>query len=541
MTERNEAVVLAHCRPFHLGKVRVDPAHRQVVGPGGSAIIEPRVMEALVALARVEGEVLSRDDLIAAAWAGNIVGDNAIQRAISRIRQLAIEFGEGSFAVKTIRGVGYRLDGSPDPDLWAGSSATHGAGIRLSRRATLAAVAAVSVGGLFATHRWAGSATVSNAARQYYDRAETLTKASSASNWNEQAMGLYRAAVEESPGFADAWGGLALTQMRLLYWVPDNQADQTAKLAKATATRAIALDPQLWRGHAARVLVEPLFGRWKAQREALERLEKRDADPELQFIIAQLHGETGNVAMAKPIFENLMRKDSANLSHFQALIGTYWRTGQLEQAERLLSQAQRRFPRNYELWNARFDQLLFGGQHDEALAVLAQEGQLPMNLSPRAIPNRRKLASILAGNDAEAREALILSFLRDLSSGHRAYPRVISRLGALGDEVRLYDVIDGYYFGEGPHARSLKRYSRRLTGFLFSPFLNSMRSAPRFRAVMQRIGLPNSSASLSGRSTGKSVSKLAHVRAAGDLPFGRNCGEQADRKTALGEAGMRNR
>jgi tetratricopeptide (TPR) repeat protein len=75
-----------------------------------SETLEPRVMQVLVALADSRGEVVSRDELIARCWGGTIVGDNAIQRAIYVLRDLAAGgLGQASFAIETITKVGYRL------------------------------------------------------------------------------------------------------------------------------------------------------------------------------------------------------------------------------------------------------------------------------------------------------------------------------------------------------------------------------------------------------------------------------------------------
>jgi TolB-like protein/DNA-binding winged helix-turn-helix (wHTH) protein len=103
------AINLARKASFQLGHVEVRPATRQVIKDGLGTTIEPRVMQVLVALAEAEGEVVSRDQLIESCWGGTIVGDNAIHRVVSRVRELAASVGEGSFTVETITKVGYRL------------------------------------------------------------------------------------------------------------------------------------------------------------------------------------------------------------------------------------------------------------------------------------------------------------------------------------------------------------------------------------------------------------------------------------------------
>jgi DNA-binding winged helix-turn-helix (wHTH) protein len=166
-------VVLAHTPPFRLGEAHVRPATREIVGPGGAEIVEPRVMQVLVALARAGGEILSRDDLIQACWEGRIVGENAIDRVISRLRRLAETAAAGSFRIETITKVGYGLvqhgakPASPVPPPSLGVA--EGGGI--DRRALIWGGAALAVGG---GGVWLGlretRPDVPPAAVQHYDR-----------------------------------------------------------------------------------------------------------------------------------------------------------------------------------------------------------------------------------------------------------------------------------------------------------------------------------------------------------------------------------
>lgn len=92
---------------FTLGPLHICPAVREVVVGGERELLEPRVMQVLVALARRAGEAVSRDDLITQCWAGRVVGDDAINRCIGRIRRLAET--HGGFALETLPRIGYRL------------------------------------------------------------------------------------------------------------------------------------------------------------------------------------------------------------------------------------------------------------------------------------------------------------------------------------------------------------------------------------------------------------------------------------------------
>lgn len=101
-------VELGHEPEFALGPIQVRPSRREIVGAGTHGIIEPRVMQVLVALARAKGDILTRDDLIESCWDGVIVGEDAIQRCVGQLRKLA-EASGNAFAIETIPRVGYRL------------------------------------------------------------------------------------------------------------------------------------------------------------------------------------------------------------------------------------------------------------------------------------------------------------------------------------------------------------------------------------------------------------------------------------------------
>jgi TolB-like protein len=92
---------------FRLGPLKVRPISNEIVAQRGIEVLEPRVMQVLVELARRRGEVVSRDALVERCWHGRAVSEDAIQRCIARLRRL----GEvhGGFSIDTIRRVGYRL------------------------------------------------------------------------------------------------------------------------------------------------------------------------------------------------------------------------------------------------------------------------------------------------------------------------------------------------------------------------------------------------------------------------------------------------
>jgi DNA-binding winged helix-turn-helix (wHTH) protein/TolB-like protein/Tfp pilus assembly protein PilF len=106
--------------PIRIGEWRVDSAVNELHRAGRSVRIEPKAMEVLMALAGRAGEVVSRDDLLAAVWPGVVVGDDALTQSIIKLRKALGDKPRSPSYIETISKRGYRLiapvapaDGTP--------------------------------------------------------------------------------------------------------------------------------------------------------------------------------------------------------------------------------------------------------------------------------------------------------------------------------------------------------------------------------------------------------------------------------------------
>ena len=113
--DRSAPIDLAREADLRLGSALVRPSLGEVVAAGETIRLQPRVMQVLVALARADGEVVSRDELLASCWDGLAIGDDAINRCIGRLRRLADEEAPGAFTIGTLPRIGYRLSQAADP------------------------------------------------------------------------------------------------------------------------------------------------------------------------------------------------------------------------------------------------------------------------------------------------------------------------------------------------------------------------------------------------------------------------------------------
>jgi len=94
---------------LRIGAWQVDSARNEVSRGTESVRLEPKVIEVLTQLASRPGEVISRDDLLAAVWPGVIVGDDALTQAIIKLRKALGDDAHKPTYIETISKRGYRL------------------------------------------------------------------------------------------------------------------------------------------------------------------------------------------------------------------------------------------------------------------------------------------------------------------------------------------------------------------------------------------------------------------------------------------------
>lgn len=104
----------ARARPAVLqaGDLRLDPAARRVHRGDTEITLTAREMAVLDFLMRRRGEVVTKPEVIANVWGTDFEGDtNIVEVYIGHLRT-KIDRPFGREAIKTIRGVGYRLSGT---------------------------------------------------------------------------------------------------------------------------------------------------------------------------------------------------------------------------------------------------------------------------------------------------------------------------------------------------------------------------------------------------------------------------------------------
>lgn len=502
MADRDAAIRLADVGPFRLGELRVQPATRQLFRGNSSEVLEPRVMQVLVALAQANGAVISRDELIERCWDGVIVGENAIQRTISRLRQVAATLGKGCFQLETITKVGYRIvspaganeAGQPAEAHAIPLEATAQPSQTWSRRlfvAGSAATTAIAAASLYLKLKPEPERISNSDAQALYDKGVAIRE-SGGPEESEQAIAYFRQATRLAPDMAKAWGGLAYGYANAAYFATPEDWPNAAARCRSAAQRALQLDPQDPDARTALIFLGPLYRGWGRNEVILRQVLRAAPDHRrANGLMAQTLSEVGRWRDAIPFYRKITGPNDFIAPARFGLIHALWNAGRLDEAEDALNAATARWPKHGSLWEARVKFLAFTGRPQQALALIADKSGRPPSdeIWPEGM-----VAIVKASQSTDKRERRRVAEMvkerirRDLGDAESAM-EYMPTLGAL-DEA--FEYADGFYLGKGPWAKAavpLNRFEGWVTAPLFGVLTAPMRADPRFGPLMQAIGL----------------------------------------------------
>ena len=499
-----DRIDLAHTAAFSLAGLRVQPATREVIGAGDAReVLEPRVMQVLVALAQADGEIVSRDDLTLRCWEGRVVGEDAINRVISRLRRVAEGVGAGGFRVETITKVGYRLLAT-DRAVATSASAPAESPARqpLPRRAILvgavSAYAAVA-GGIWwwRQHTASAHAIPAEVASLMEQGGNGMRQADP--EGTSQAIGLFRRAVELRPDYADGWGALASAYAVASRSRPAELVASLQEHARAAAARAIALDPQNSYAQVALISLEPRTGNWaRAERIARKAEADHPGNEVFSSMLAGILSAVGRVGESAALLDKVVKLAPPSPGLAYARVQILWSANRLEDADRAMAEAYTLFPLHFAVWFTRFYLLTYTGRAREAVAFGEDRGGRPPGIPGEnfdmALAASRAVAS---GARADIDSALRLN----MDAAHKAAGQAentiqfASAVGRLDDAFALanaYFLGRGFEVGDVRFSEQQGGYTRRgdrRTFLLFMPTTAAMRADPRFERLVADIGL----------------------------------------------------
>jgi DNA-binding winged helix-turn-helix (wHTH) protein/tetratricopeptide (TPR) repeat protein len=494
---------LAHQTPFRLGGVTVNPPLRELVHDNGAReILEPRVMEVLVALARAGGEILTRDDLTTCCWGGRIVGEDAINRVISRLRRSAEGIGQGAFRLETITKVGYRLVSTDSADGMAAAGAVAGRREppeRPDRRLLLAGGAAAGAAALAAGgYLFLGSKPrePSKAVKAVYQQGWTAI-GNAIPEQVAQGQGLFRQVVAADPEYADGWGSLAVSYSLGNQIGDPSQRAALQVQARSAAQRALQLDPDNALAEVAVSLLTPLYGGWAAREQVLEAASRRHRDaPFLHGERAWLYASVGRAGDAASVEVDGSAAASLTVISLFRKVLYLWAANRLEEANAAARTALETSGRSRPLWFTVFYFWMYTGRPEQALALIEDVASRPAGVDEDDFERVRAVAqAVRSRSQTDIDRAMDLS-LRAARTARGYAENAIQFAAFLGRPDAAFEVADAYYFGRGfqlgpmSFERSMGQFYREpRTYFLFLPSIAPIHADPRFDRLVTEIGL----------------------------------------------------
>lgn len=479
--------VLAHEPPFALGSLHVDPPIRQVIFGTERQTLEPRVMQVLVVLARVEGDVVTRDELVDRCWDGRIVGDDAIHRVISRLRHLAEECGQ-AFKIETIPRVGYRL--LVDRDVFAGSEGpSHSkASPPASRRKVLAGAGAAAIAGAigFAAFRQSRPHEPDRQARLYYERG-LAARGQASRAMSEQGVADLREAVRIDPDYAEAWAALAWGYRGLLEFGPHPDSARIQEAAKSAARRALELQPDNLDARAAILLIPPFYRHWASIESGCRELLARNANHRISlYNLAFVLMETGRWSESIPYLQSLKRIEPLWPLPRMRLSQALRTAGRIDETDDEIDALLKSWPRRFDIWSLKSRHLLMTGRAAEAVLFVEDPGLQPPDSKALLEIDRAVVRAFASKSPADRRRAVELR-LSDPRLKSVMIVWAVLDLSILGEVDAAFSLLEGYYFGRGKW--SSLRSDRPRTELLFSIMAEPLRRDRRFPGLLHETGL----------------------------------------------------
>ena len=486
-----------------MGDLRADPAARRLDGPAGSILIEPRVMQLLVALADGGGHVVSREELTGRCWPGLLVGEDSLNRAIGGLRRALKDAGTTGVALETVPKVGYRLvaHGPPAPEatppdaepadiMPSGPSPRTEREAGLSRRRLVGGVAAAAaLAGtgwlLWDRHRAAETDVLVRTARDRLARSEFGA--------GNSARALMEEALARDPGRADAWGVLALSWQEIARGASAGTLAEAEANTQSAARRALALDRAQGDALAALALLPPLFGDWHAAEERLTRT--LDVAPEnvaAQAGMGLLAASVGRMADSLQLADRLLAETPAHRDAAARRIHALWAIEGTGAALKAATDWQAGGPGTDAPDLLHPWLLAFAGDTDAAGRLVGQTQARQRHPSRILTAMQLSCQAMASGQrkDADQAEAALTGLAR-FGGGTNAIG--ILGLCGLGRHEQALDMAQNWYrtaAAAGPTAAErTARLHRTRTSVLFLPPAQGLRAHPRFLPLCEEAGL----------------------------------------------------
>jgi DNA-binding winged helix-turn-helix (wHTH) protein/tetratricopeptide (TPR) repeat protein len=485
-------VVLAREQPFTIGAAEFRPATREVIFSGESCIIEPRVMQLLVALRRADGRIVSKIDLTDLCWGGRFVGDDAIHRVVSRLRTVAEKQAGGQFEVETITKVGYRLVNHHKERLPSANW------LRIRRREMLIGGCALTLGYAGLTFFERDRGKLPPEVQKLIDDGHAAYDQGTVDQF-AAAAAIFRQAAQIAPNRAEPWGGLAMAYQRQAASAPSPDDQGLHTRADSARGRAVAIDPYNGDALAAGVMAIPVFGNWLAcERVCRAGLQRQPRHHVLNECLGLILYQVGRTAAALEFFDRAVAVDPNSVVARTLQVQMLYQLNRIDEAEEAGEAVYRTWPRHFLVWFSRMYNMATQGRPTEALAMIDDRTNRPIGIPDANFELTRLQVSAIQTRAKMDIDAAIKDSLDHARLGTGFAESAIGFAGLVGRVDDAYRVLDAYFFDRGfivPHQRfaleqgTFTPRRNRATYMLFLRHMKPVRADPRFPALIAALGL----------------------------------------------------
>lgn len=305
-----------------------------------------------------------------------------------------------------------------------------------------------------------------------------------------QAIALLKDATRLAPKSEVGWGGLALAYAARRRSAPAAERPGLEARGKEAADAALRLDPNEPRALAALRIMSPVYRNWlEAERSARQTLSTNPSSPILLFVLSDVLGNVGRWKDATELSNRLDRKKFLLPGAERKAIINLWSAGDLQTADEAIKAAVEKWPKQRQIWRTQLAYLLYSGRAPEALSILNNEEERPLDVPLPLIEAASATAKALTGQISSAQA--VSQNLAYLKTNPRLALPVAQACAAMGDATSSFALLDGYYFGRGEWAALAPPAGDqdRQTSPLFQPPMRRLWTDRRFADLVRRIGL----------------------------------------------------
>ena len=305
-----------------------------------------------------------------------------------------------------------------------------------------------------------------------------------------QAIALLTDATRLAPQSDTAWGALSLAYAVRHRSASVEERPGLEARGRAAAETALRLDPDEPRALAALQLMSPVYRNWlDAEQGARRALARNPKFPILLFVLSDVLGSVGRWREATELSNRLDRTKFLLPGAERKAIINLWSAGDLQGADHAIKAAVERWPKQRQIWRTRIAYLLYSGRADEALSILRDSQERPLDVPAELVDAATATAEALVGHLSPAEAVAInLAYLKE--NPRLALP-IAQACTAMGDPTTSLALLEGYFFARGEWAALTPPGgdSDKQTSPLFQPPMRALWKDSRFVSLIQRIGL----------------------------------------------------